>query len=87
MADTLEQSEHTSIQLRIQVAIKGEQPKKLLPFISNERDNQPNGIAFSLTDYLQLVEDTGRIIRVDKRYSISESRQGVDHRTLTWQAL
>ncbi|MEL4252877.1 transposase, partial [Shewanella xiamenensis] len=29
--------------------------------------------AFSLTDYLQLVEDTGRIIRNDKRGSISEN--------------
>jgi REP element-mobilizing transposase RayT len=73
MADTLEQSEHTSIQLRIQAAIKGEQPKNLLAFIGNERDNQPNGIAFALKDYLELVEDTGRIIRADKRGSISET--------------
>jgi hypothetical protein len=73
LADTLEQSDHTSIQLRIRAALKGEQPSNLLPFIGNECDNQPNGIAFSLTDYLQLVEDTGRIIRNDKRGSISES--------------
>ena len=73
MADTLEQSAHTSIQLRIQAAIEGEQPKNLLPFIGNERDNQPNGIAFSLTDYLQLVDDTGRAIRNDKRGAISEN--------------
>ena len=73
LADTLEQSDHTSIQLRIRAALKGEQPSNLLPFIGNECDNQPNGIAFSLTDYLQLVEDTGRIIRNDKRGSISEN--------------
>ena len=73
LADTLEQSDHTSIQLRIRAALKGEQPSNLLPFIGNECDNQPNGIAFSLTDYLQLVDDTGRIIRNDKRGSISES--------------
>ncbi|MGL5358739.1 MAG: transposase [Shewanella sp.] len=73
MADTLEQSEHTSIQLRIQAAIKGEQPKNLLAFIGNERANQPNGIAFSLTDYLQLVDDTGRVIRNDKRGAISKN--------------
>ena len=73
LADTPEQSDHTSIQLRIRAALKGEQPSNLLPFIGNECDNQPNGIAFSLTDYLQLVEDTGRIIRNDKRGSISEN--------------
>ncbi|GGM84513.1 hypothetical protein GCM10009124_09240 [Shewanella xiamenensis] len=73
LADTPEQSDHTSIQLRIRAALKGEQPSNLLPFIGNEHDNQPNGIAFALTDYLQLVEDTGRIIRNDKRGYISES--------------
>ena len=73
LADTPEQSDHTSIQLRIRAALKGEQPSNLLPFIGNECDNQPNGIAFALTDYLQLVDDTGRIIRNDKRGSISES--------------
>ncbi|MCG9964932.1 transposase [Shewanella cutis] len=73
MANTPEQSDHTSIQLRIRAALKGEQPNNLLPFIGNERDNQPNGIAFTLKDYLELVEDTGRIIRNDKRGSISEN--------------
>ncbi len=73
MATTPEQSDHTSIQLRIKAALKGEQPKSLLPFIGNERDNQPNGIAFSLKDYLELVDDTGRIIRDDKRGAISEN--------------
>jgi len=72
-ADTPEQSDHTSIQLRIRAALKGEQPKNLLPFIGNERENQPNGIAFALTDYLELVDDTGRIIRSDKRGAISEN--------------
>ncbi|AVV83516.1 transposase [Shewanella putrefaciens] len=73
MANTLEQSDHTSIQLRIRAALKGEQPKNLLPFIGNERENQPNGIAFSLVDYLQLVEDTGRIIRNDRCGAISDN--------------
>ncbi|MEL4279084.1 transposase, partial [Shewanella xiamenensis] len=43
LADTPEQSDHTSIQLRILAALKGEQPSNLLPFIGNECDNQPNG--------------------------------------------
>jgi hypothetical protein len=71
MADTPKLSDHTSIQLRIQAALKGEQPNSLLPFIGNERKNQPKGIAFSLQDYLELVDDTGRIIRNDKRGAIS----------------
>ena len=77
MAVTPEGSGHTSVQLRIQAALKGEQPKKLLPFIGNERDNQPNGIAFSLTDYLELLDDTGRLIRDDKRGAINENRVNV----------
>ncbi|WP_394132966.1 transposase [Shewanella maritima] len=70
MVATPEQSDYTSIQQRIKAAIKGEQPKALLPFIGNERANQPKGIAFSLQDYLELVDDTGRIIRDDKRGAI-----------------
>ncbi len=70
-ADTPEQSDHTGIQLRISAALKGEQPNNLLPFIGNERQHQPKGIAFSLKDYLELVDDTGRVIRNDKRGAIS----------------
>ncbi|CAM2857949.1 transposase [Vibrio rarus] len=70
MAATPEQSDYTSIQQRIKAAIKGEQPKALLPFIGNERANQPKGIAFSLKEYLELVDDTGRIIRDDKRGAV-----------------
>lgn len=78
LASTPEQSEHTSIQLRIRAALKGEQPGNLLLMIflkraGNERDNQPDGLAFSLKDYLELVDDTGRIIRDDKRGAISEN--------------
>ncbi|QTE88248.1 transposase [Shewanella algae] len=72
MADTPEQSEHTSIRLRIQAALKCEQPARLLPFIGNECSNQPSGITFGLKDYLELVDDTGRCIRNDKRGAISE---------------
>ncbi|WP_345867597.1 transposase [Shewanella algae] len=72
MADTPEQSAHTSIRLRIQAALKCEQPTKLLPFIGNECDNQRSGIAFGLKDYLELVDDTGRCIRDDKRGAICE---------------
>jgi hypothetical protein len=33
----------------------------------------PNGLAFRLTDYLELMDWTGRIIRGDKRGAIPES--------------
>ncbi|MGL5410518.1 MAG: transposase, partial [Shewanella sp.] len=73
MADTPEQSDHTSIQLRVKAALKGEQPNNLLPFIGNERDNQPRGITFELKDYLELVDYTGRLIRNGKRGAITEN--------------
>ncbi|CAM4303551.1 Transposase [Shewanella denitrificans] len=57
--------------------MKGEQPKELLPFLGNERDNMPKGLMFSAKDYLMLVEDTGRIIRGDKRGAISHSSQHI----------
>jgi len=67
MSPTPEQSQYTSIQLRIKAAIKGKQPAKLLPFVGNPRKNMPKGLPFALKDYIQLVELTGRCIRDDKR--------------------
>lgn len=71
MANTPEQSDHTSIQLRIKSALNGKQPVELLPFIGNEDLNQPQGINFDLKGYLELVDETARVIRDDKRGSIS----------------
>jgi len=62
MAETPEKSEYTSIELRIKSALKGEQPSALLPFVGNERKDMPKGLMFNAKDYLQLVDDTGRII-------------------------
>ena len=39
---------------------------KLVDFIGDERKGQPEGIAFSFSDYLELVDWTGRAIRDDK---------------------
>jgi hypothetical protein len=47
-------------------------PKALLGFIGNEEKHSPKGIAFSLLDYLTLVEETGKVIRADKRGHINE---------------
>lgn len=90
-ASTPEHSDYTSIQQRIKAAIKGEQPKALLPFIGNERAKQPKGIAFSFKDYLELVDETGRVIREDKRGAISKSAENILQRinvpAATWLKL
>ena len=71
VASTLEQSDYTSLKLRIEAAIVGKQPQHLLPFIGNETKKQPKGINFEFKNYLELVDETGRIIRNDKRGVIS----------------
>lgn len=65
MAATPEASEHTSIQMRIKEAIKARQPTLLPPFVSISRNNMPKGLPSVLTNYIQLVELTGRCIRDD----------------------
>jgi len=71
ISPTPEQSNFTSIQLRIKAAIKGQQPTALLAFTGNEQQEKSTGIPFSLKDYLTLVDETGRIIREDKRGAIN----------------
>ena len=75
MADTPENSDFTSIQRRIKAAFKGEQPAELLPFIGNERLQMPKGLTFCTQDYLTLVDDTGRLVRGDKRGAITPSTE------------
>ncbi len=72
MAKTPEQSDHTSIKQRIQQALKEPvvQPSTLFPFVGNPRKDMPEGIPFNLTDYLELVDWSGRIIREDKKGAI-----------------
>ncbi|GAB2687573.1 transposase [Aliiglaciecola sp. 3_MG-2023] len=59
-------SKYTSIQQRIQALIKGEQPQNLMQFVGNHKQDTTKGIAFSLIDYCELVDCTGRCIREDK---------------------
>ena len=80
MAISPETSDHTSIKLRIEMALQTEQPhyinqqpKTLLPFAGYPRQNMPKGLPFRLNDYLELVDWTGRILRDDKRGAIPDS--------------
>jgi REP element-mobilizing transposase RayT len=78
MAKTPEESDYTSVQLRIKSLLASHnnqpsQPKELLPFAGNPREDMPKGLPFKLDDYLELVDWSGRILREDKRGSIPTS--------------
>lgn len=60
MAPTPEKSDHTSIQYRINAAKVGKTPKRLMPFAGNPRQDMPQGLPFALSDYITLVDITGR---------------------------
>jgi REP element-mobilizing transposase RayT len=69
LAKTPETSAFTSIQLRIRAfQSKARQPKTLQPFRRHRQDEQ--ALPFYLTDYLALVDWTGRAVRADKRGAI-----------------
>jgi hypothetical protein len=74
-----EDSAYTSIKRRCEQTEQAKQPNHknqqasgLLPFVGNPRAHMPNGLPFRLSDYLELVDRTGRILRDDKRGSIPE---------------
>lgn len=77
MAETPEQSDHTSIQQRIRSLLntdKNEQATNtLFQFVGNPRNDMPVGIPFNVTDYLELADWTGRIIHQDKKGVIPEN--------------
>jgi hypothetical protein len=58
--------------------------KSLSPFEGNLKSDKPDGVIFSYSDYLTLVDTTGRIQRQDKRGSIPNNflpileRPGID---------
>ncbi|MFT7413161.1 MAG: REP element-mobilizing transposase RayT [Paraglaciecola sp.] len=77
METTPETSKHTSIRNRIQALIKGEQPKNLMRFVGNPKQDMPKGIAYSLIDYCELVDCTGRCIREDKAAYIEQHQSPI----------
>ena len=79
-AATPETSSHTSAQKRIKEAQQTPtntaapyQPKTLMPFVGNPKQNMPHGLPFKLEDYLELLDWTGRILRDDKRGAIDQT--------------
>ena len=78
MEKTPETSKHTSIKKRIH-AIKNQQPQPsvLKPFVGNPCENIPKGIPYSLKDYCELVDTTGRCIRDDKAGHINNTQSPI----------
>lgn len=70
MAETPEESGYTSISQRQGRAQATELPPLLFPFAEK---NKSKSLPYTLTDYLALVDWTGRAIRNDKRGHIPES--------------
>ena len=76
IADTPETSTHTSIQKRLE-SIQQSTTPSLMPFVGNPRQDMPKGIAFSLKDYCELVDGTGKVIRNDKAGHINHQQQPI----------
>ena len=77
MAETPEESDHTSIQQRIRGILGKKSPAKetaveLMPFVGDLRDDMPKGIAFAESEYLELADWTGRAMAAGKRGVIPE---------------
>ncbi len=71
MANTLEHSDFTSIQTRLDVNQSPMRPM-LLPFAGDShQSNNPEHIPYNFIEYIQLVEWTGRQIKAGKRGYIS----------------
>ena len=83
IADAPATSDHTSIKQRIQSILNPNHPdyKKqaacLFPFAGNPRDNMPEGLPFNLTDYIALVEMTGRQLRENKKGKIRTAQSPI----------
>ncbi len=88
-ANRPEESEFTSIYERIKAFTKektinpqvninnAKQPSRLMPFSNSEEGDAKPAIEFSLCDYLDLVDETGRIIREDKKGAIPDKLEPI----------
>ena len=72
MAESPETSDHTCVKSRIENLKANTKPKRSIEsFVGS--DPTAKGLPFVLSDYLELVDWTGRIIRDDKRGAITQS--------------
>jgi putative transposase len=71
IAKTPEQSNFTSIQYRINALKVNKVPARLMPFNDQVSVNE-SSLPFKLSDYLVLVDETGRIMRPDKKGAIPQ---------------
>ena len=84
MAETPEESDFTSIQLRIRNAqwqtvavseVAAEAPQAqppLMPLVKVNHDDHAHALGYSERDYLELVDWAGRAVRADKRGAIPD---------------
>jgi len=70
IANSPETSDHTAIQNRLNALRTNSAPQNQLEQFVGAR-SQEVGLPFTLTDYIELVDWTGRIVRDDKRGSIN----------------
>ena len=78
MAKTPETSKHTSIKKRIHAIRNNQsQPSVLMPFVGNPREEISKGIAYSLKDYIELVDTTTRYIRDGKAGHIDNTQSPI----------
>jgi len=70
IADSPETSDHTAIQNRLNAQKTSSTPQNQLEQFVGSR-SQEIGLPFTLADYVELVDWTGRIVRDDKRGSIN----------------
>ena len=62
MAQTPDKSDYSSIQARIKAALKGGQPKSLLPFMGNESSSKIlNRLNISPGNWIKMTSDFGKI--------------------------
>ncbi|MDO6568566.1 transposase, partial [Alteromonas sp. 1_MG-2023] len=80
IAKTPESSDFTSVKQRIKAAQKGKQPKSLLPFLGSA-STKIKGLPFLLSDYLELVENTGRQVIANKTGVINHNQSPILVRT------
>jgi REP element-mobilizing transposase RayT len=72
VANTPETSQYTSIYKRLKSIKQGTSTYELMPFVGNPMQDTPKGMTFSLKDYCELIDTTGRIIKENKAGQIHQ---------------